>query len=209
MIKKGNMLILAVIMIFVGFNGTVIAETIQKTDNSQEQSNLEEQTPSLEETMRWIKGKIEDKSHLSFFYEEKSDLKALLLGTNKFNYDGCNVSVGYETLLHYQDGHSNDLTAYSQFNLKDMSAVTIEEFNNWLYVILETLNSGKLVRHKSTSVHYKMFKEEPDAIKTEYEDFRASIGFELDLSDKALAKRLVKAFNHAMLLCGGKKKEPF
>lgn len=218
MIKKGDMLILAVIMILFGFNGTLIAETKQKTDNLQKQSNKSEPTPSLEETMKWIKGRLEAKSGL--YYMKKNDDKSATIthasGTGKFDYDGCKVAVENFIVESREwnnlKSETTNSTIYIQFNLKDMSTVNIEEFSasdgdKSLCVKLETLNSERLISRKATVVRY-YDGNEADAKKEEFNAFDSLICFELELSEKGLAERLLKAFNHAILLCGGKKK-PF
>ena len=172
-----------------------------KVDNSKE----------LEETMRWLKGKLNDRRDFL--------MPAELEYYSKFDYEGCNIKMNFN-----RTNSTNTFNTYNEYliDLKDISLVELQ--HNEYYptdysVVIHTFNSSKNIKLKATTeaTALEVSKYNPDKptinpspakreIKTENS---ATDTAYIYLTDLNLAERLVKAFTYAAKLCGGAKEEKF
>jgi len=139
----------------------------------------QESDATLKETQDWIQSKI-----ISIWY--------VYYGTHKFQYEYENCDCIYiEKYSYYSKGEQKETNGPIYFNLKDINNVSLFKMTMGYGIELKGL------------------------IKNYYGDYIDKVTIEIcqdgntDEEDKKLAERMEKAFNHAIKLCGGNKKEKF
>jgi hypothetical protein len=171
------------------------------------------QEPSLEETMAWIESTYNDHSEAGgasghgFYFP--TPIKAGYDSANlqSFAHDSCAITMRTKTTTrddNYQYGKPTDSNVYIHiFNLKDIDPTSVRLFcpNNWSSycqenaVVFGTTDRRQLIT--KTPIDPKGKQPQYGLIAHDSSD-----GFISDDYDYAFS--LVKAFRHAVELCGGK-----
>ena len=158
-----------------------------------------QQPTSLEDTLVWMQNFAADNGS-QFTGERNTDNGACKLGTpncelrhdvTTFDSHGCRATIEWSVAVNYKDVG----THIYHFSLKDLdpnsvAAVKDNPFEN--AVVVETTNSEKRVTESFTL---------PNG-KTEERNKHTRVELVFDEGDNA--RRFVKAFKHAIQLCGGK-----
>jgi hypothetical protein len=158
-----------------------------------------QQPASLEDTLVWMQNFVADNGS-QFTGERNTDNGACKLGTancelrhdvTTFDSHGCRATIQWSVAVNYKDVGTHTY----HFSLKDLdpnsvASVKDNPFEN--AVVVETTNSEKRVTESFTL---------PNG-KTEERNKHARVELVFDEGDNA--RRFVKAFKHAIQLCGGK-----
>lgn len=154
----------------------------------------QEKSPSKEETLRWLEKTISD---YGSFQNDSGSFRTVIESTN---FDGCNISWR-ETLTTKYDGSEKTYKGETIIPLGDLdpSKLEVESYDDKMYmmhkwfVVLHTSNdrasiqatvNGEKRKNKKTTIEFK---------------------------DESIARRVAKAFTHAIKLCnsGMQNREPF
>jgi hypothetical protein len=156
--------------------------------------------PTLEETLQWIKEKLKDEEYV---FQRKSDGFLIQRSSNYIlTWDDCKVTITYKDCGAAAGGYERTLN--NEFLLSDL------DLNSFEYSVCcseptNIANSGHNGLLKISTV------KKEDKIKTNNgkEDyFRNNLDF--PVSKPEMVDRMIKAWENAIKLCGGKEtKEPF
>jgi hypothetical protein len=163
-------------------------------------SVAEEATPTLSETLAWMDSTYNPHRNTggswghNVFEEHNSDGKITVRRTSTFTYDGCQITLYSEDYPFGLDGLR--WTTTYRFNLRDLdpNAVTTDSM-----VEFRAHNQEPLVEEDVHTVHPKIEGTEHE---TRSKGRTFFIVFYMD--DIPYIERFVKAFRHAIALCGGK-----
>jgi hypothetical protein len=176
--------------------------------------------PSLDETMTWLKEKVESEGGYSFTvtltttHNDGSPTETNNDGgpTIKYafrNADACKVNIGVANL---------DVAATANVDLSALSqdSVKVQHFDlvKWLNVKEDIgggsgkygFNSRQTVQAASDYWSITGLKPDGPTMGKAWHDTETL--YDLVFADPQMAERVAKAFNHAIELCGGAKSKP-
>lgn len=177
---------------------------------------------TLQETTDWIVSHLPEAGY--FYTREGATLVFTFeVGRLRANFDGCKMTfegLSLDTASRKEGVVYSDTSRISQSgtaNLKLMSAPTLQtlkapKIRNQFGPpeVFEILLASQSVKEPafagSIMGHYEHVGEPPRDGKGIFQPtYRLSISF----TDRSRAEQVMKAFTHAITLCGGGKKEPF
>jgi hypothetical protein len=164
-------------------------------------SVAEEATPTLSETLAWMDSTYNPHRDTggswghNVFEEHNTDGKITVRRTSTFTYDGCQITLYSEDYPVGLDG-LHWTTTY-RFNLRDLdpNAVTTDSM-----VEFRTHNQEPLVEEDVHTAYPKAYPSTEHETRSTGRTF--FIVFYMD--EIPYMDRFVKAFRHAIALCGGK-----
>lgn len=174
-------------------------------DNSNQDNttNKSMDVNDLEETLAWMQGKMAGIEN--YYYANTGALSHNFTERNKYKieyeYSNCNIKI-IDNYSYVEDRRSlrNDHekeTSY-EFNLSDVSSIVVEEKWGDKQFLIKMYNNQKSV-HK-ISKGWGNQEIDVDEIILKFSDL-GDLGEESD--------RFIKAFNEAVNMCGGGKKEKY
>jgi hypothetical protein len=165
---------------------------------AQERAKTQEDRPSLDETVDWLRGKLPT-------YANTKNNDGKMTTTDKIEdlvIDRCDINYTYLKLMEANSlGMSSFVKAKVRFALADMDAddVRVQKEKDYYQLLLICTEKKQKVRLDITA--RVLGSNAGD--RTDYAD-HAKFPFE----DSEMAERVAKAFRNAITLCK-KKKEPF
>lgn len=197
-------------------------ETYKESNNSgraKTSSQEEESAVSLQETLEWLKGKIAANGSYSYRGQQgvirdaqgrlyNTEIKNLFKSTEFVSFSGC--TVVFKTRLCNKDAQPSNGSGTScalkigllytvPLNSLDPSSIGIEkqtfDIDTW-WITLHTTND-------KPEIKMQLVDENPGPQKIYGEN-----KFIITLNNEEVAKRMVRALQHAVKMCGGKA-EPF
>ena len=173
-----------------------------------------QERPTLQEALDWISDKLQESEQLDYVMPDSEDKKYPYwrIGYPKdFSFGGCHIQWQRESARVLDLGREQQKESRVQINLADLDPERTEAFTvggavTWgksaSAIRLVTRDRGKRRRiAERTRTLPKPFK---------WSEWSEDLARTIVLKDNLGEERLVKAFKHAIRLCGGKtKKEPF
>lgn len=164
--------------------------------NAFAQSDTDKSNATLKETLDWISGKLSKNYQFGMYFDNGYSIT----GFEPVNFNGCQLIWRINSTQRKEGAKDEIGVTEFKVNLGDLepTKTKTEKFNFsnfgiW-YVTFYTFNNKRVVSRTLT--------------KNRVQDrtrMRDTFTFNFKETDIDVARRMVKAFSHAIALCGGKK----
>ena len=165
---------------------------------AQQRVERQENTPSLEETLKWIKDKL---------------LKEAIYPTGRgstyrvdsVNFDGCSIRINDSVTGGSVQTYGSYWAHLADLDPVDVWIYRIGGYNPYKY----TINFNTIGKKPKVRTTLKTVVVENDGREVSRTDDDTASVLNLSFPDEEIRNRVARAFVHAIRLCGGSKKEPF
>ncbi len=152
---------------------------------ARQRAALQDNGDSLEETQKWIKDTLIERSSFTTNYPEERFNSTIRV--EEVNFDGCDILI-----KHVSTGRTPGRSSYSA-KLSDLDALNIKvmrvkgSLSNKYYVLINAVEMKRSVRYRSKGIGLKL-----DRMMNYMGEY---------FSDEEIANRVAKAFARAIRLC--------